>query len=698
MNGEIARTPTRAGDDTYVLHGRPLRGQEPLHQTSRFGDDVWSLTPAILQKSGLSRSLHFEDVPSAHRLVLKSLCYGMLSGEIPADEERLGIQTIAAMQTHLRFFCNWLAAAHPRLSISQLREKHLNEFVVHLMTEVRSHDQRHKLRTAVAYLWRFRIAVEGGGLSFDPRTRDYWFAEPYPPGGGENATRRIPEEVHGPLLAWAIRFVDDFSADIVEAATQWRHNRRFTTEGEAPGTRGRAAPGSTRQRVREFLAEARRAKRPLPGAEGVVNFKALSRMVGCTPDGLEGARDDIAATAVEVGVSPHAEFNLRFHGADGKSPWLEGVSLKESGFNSLSKLTLALQSACYIVIAFLSGMRDAEVKHLRVGSARASRDSHGRAVRWQVTSLAFKSEDDPNGVEATWVVGAPAARAIAVLEKLIAACGSDSDLLFAPLPTTSGRGSSGRSGNEAITVSRTIIALNEFVKWVTAYCSYYRRDDGIPNHDGKVWRLTTRQFRRTLAWYIARRPGGSIVGAIAYRHHSIQMFEGYAGTSESGFRAEVEAEQALERGEHLLAMIEQHEHENLSGPAAEEAHRRLDEMDRSGAFSGRVLTDPKRFERSLKANDPEIFPGKYVVCAFKLKTARCHATDDGPDLETCQPLNCANVALTEDNVQVWEDELEQISAEISQRPALPPLLEGRLERRREKIHRLLKGKNHDQAR
>lgn len=31
------------------------------------------------------------------------------------------------------------------------------------------------------------------------------------------------------------------------------------------------------------------------------------------------------------------------------------------------------------------------------------------------------------------------------------------------------------------------------------------------------------------------------------------MFEGYAGTSDSGFRAEVEAEQALARGEHLLA-------------------------------------------------------------------------------------------------------------------------------------------------
>ena len=48
--------------------------------------------------------------------------------------------------------------------------------------------------------------------------------------------------------------------------------------------------------------------------------------------------------------------------------------------------------------------------------------------------------------------------------------------------------------------------------------------------------LNTSQFRRTLAWFIARQLGGSIAGAIQYRHHSIQMFEGYAGTSDSGFQ------------------------------------------------------------------------------------------------------------------------------------------------------------------
>jgi hypothetical protein len=96
----------------------------------------------------------------------------------------------------------------------------------------------------------------------------------------------------------------------------------------------------------------------------------------------------------------------------------------------------------------------------------------------------------------------------------------------------------------------------------------------------------TAEKRRTLAWFIARRPGGSIAGAIAYRHLSIQMFEGYAGTSDSGFRAEVESEQALARGEHLRSMIDRHEHTNLAGPAAAEATRRLEQLGKHTHFRG----------------------------------------------------------------------------------------------------------------
>lgn len=141
--------------------------------------------------------------------------------------------------------------------------------------------------------------------------------------------------------------------------------------------------------------------------------------------------------------------------------------------------------------------------------------------------------------------------------------------------------------------------------------------------NNRSWTLSTSQFRRTLAWFVARRPGGVIAGAIAYRHLSVQMFEGYAGTSDSGFRAEVESEQALARGERLLAMIDAHEHKDLAGPAADEAARRLENFGEQARFQGKVITDHRRLERLMKHGDPAIYPDKYVTCVHTHATALC---------------------------------------------------------------------------
>src|SRR3546814_12944454 len=51
-----------------------------------------------------------------------------------------------------------------------------------------------------------------------------------------------------------------------------------------------------------------------------------------------------------------------------------------------------------------------------------------------------------------------------------------------------------------------------------------------PGPDGKPWRITTRQFRRTIAWHIANRPFGPIAGMIQYKHAPVAEFEGHAGT------------------------------------------------------------------------------------------------------------------------------------------------------------------------
>ena len=310
---------------------------------------------------------------------------------------------------------------------------------------------------------------------------------------------------------------------------------------------------------------------------------------------------------------------------------------------------------------------------------RTHRDSTGTPYRWTITSLAFKNEHDPAGAKATWVIGAPAARAVQVLETLQP---PDVTALFRSTLWIRRQG--------ALNIARTNQLLNDFITWINAYCADHDRTDSIAQIEGAAWTLSTRQFRRTLAWHIARRPGGAIAGAIQFRHLSIQMFEGYAGTSDSGFRAEVEAEQALARGEHLLALISEHEHPALTGPAAPEATRRLEEFAEQARFQGHVVTDPRRVIRLMQRHDPAIYPGTYITCMFDPAKALCQQRRDStgtprPSPSTCQPLDCRNTTLTRQNVQTLHEETRRIDTELARIPALPPLLAARLSERRTKI-------------
>ncbi|MFH9090962.1 hypothetical protein [Streptomyces sp. NPDC017673] len=306
-----------------------------------------------------------------------------------------------------------------------------------------------------------------------------------------------------------------------------------------------------------------------------------------------------------------------------------------------------------------------------------------------MTSLSFKGESDPRGVTATWNVGEPVARAITVLEMLQP---PDVDHLFNRLDHGAG-GHNGRR-HAAMTPGQTNDNLNHFAAWVNRYCDSHGRHDAIPAVNGRSFKLHTAQFRRTLAWFIARRPGGTIAGALQYRHHSIQVFEGYAGTSDSGFRAEVESEQALARGEHLLTVIDAHEHTRLAGPAAAEAARRLEEFGQRTRFQGTVVLDDRRLRRIMNRDDPAIYPGTYITCVHDPAKALCERARQGAfeglgDHPQCQPLACRNVALTRENTGAWQGEIELVDQQLARRPPLPPLLQNRLLMRKHQIEDFL---------
>ncbi|PWG15371.1 hypothetical protein DF268_00735 [Streptomyces sp. V2] len=184
--------------------------------------------------------------------------------------------------------------------------------------------------------------------------------------------------------------------------------------------------------------------------------------------------------------------------------------------------------SCWIVIAHLSGMRDSEIKHLRRSCVSTQRDAGGRIYRHRLNGLAFKGES-VHGTAATWIVTAPVARAVAVLERLQPA---DEPYLFAHPRKSANHHRRQHVAERVRTSATTIKDITALARWINVYCAARSRVDAILEDNRRLPHLTLRQFRRTLAWFIARRPGGTIAGALQYRHQRIQMFEGYADPRE----------------------------------------------------------------------------------------------------------------------------------------------------------------------
>ena len=208
-----------------------------------------------------------------------------------------------------------------------------------------------------------------------------------------------------------------------------------------------------------------------------------------------------------------------------------------------------LQAACYIVCAYLTGMRDCEVQAMQRGCLSVTRSEDGLVMRHRVRSTAYKAKPAP-GEPAEWVTIAPVAEAIAVLERLTcrAAEARGLDTLWPVLAL-------GRAAKSYIS-AEIVRQLNAYRDDLNALFGSDERLAIPPAPAGEPWRITTRQFRRTIAWHIANRPFGKIVEMIENKHASVAAFEGYAGSSASGFRAEVEAQRRIGQLDEILVYFD----------------------------------------------------------------------------------------------------------------------------------------------
>jgi hypothetical protein len=162
-------------------------------------------------------------------------------------------------------------------------------------------------------------------------------------------------------------------------------------------------------------------------------------------------------------------------------------------------------------------MRDCEVQAMRIGCLSLSRSADGIIEQHRVRSVAYKGKS-ARGEPAEWVTIEPVANAILVLEQLSAraAAARGSDTLWPVLVL--------KTGSKDHVSAEIVRQLNVYRDHLNVLFGTAGEPVIASSSAGEPWHLTTRQFRRTIAWHIANRPFGTIAGMIQYKHASVAAF------------------------------------------------------------------------------------------------------------------------------------------------------------------------------
>ncbi|MDT9686673.1 hypothetical protein RND61_32105 [Streptomyces sp. TRM76323] len=690
------------GPDTPVLSTRPLRPGTTVADLARFGEDRWNLTPALFQEHASRVCVYFHDVPAGFQHVSKVLVWLMINhrdadgtGFLPGMP-RPAIRTVVTYCRYLKGFTQWLTG-RGITRFGQVTAADLDEYAADIKAAPVSHDMREDFLAVVVRTWTLRelLPDEDDRLPQAPpwngeRVQDILGQSRV---SEENRTPRIHPATMTALLKWCLRFVEDFADDIITAFDEYKtlSARSRTRSATAPAAMAgrRRSPGTVPLLVEGLLDDYRARGLPLPGrrdanGQTVVNHYILGLQLGIQITGK--ARRTVTVSGLPV--ADDAYLTAPVHGLlDGRA-WLA----TRITYEQAPVLARHLSTACLVIIGYLSGQRPGEtlnlerdcIEHDPVTGLILLRGKHFKGVRHPDGTTRAEGEQraDP------WVVTAPVATAVTVLQRLHTA-----RLLFPNTLLVNGKSGAG-SLRERVGRARNDSLCNKditrLIEWINDYCKTHQRDDAVPA-DPTDARIALSRLRRTLAWFIARRPRGLVAAAIQYGHVRVQMTLGYSGNYASGFPDDLAFEEWLARLETLAEAHDQLEAgEHVSGPAADTYRHRV---TASTHFAGRVLRTAREAHTLLTNPDLQIFPGQGMTCVLDPARAACRlATDERsnrrtPDLDDCQP-SCANIARTDRDIAFLQGRRDELRAVVDD-PLAPPIRHAREQHELARLQRIL---------
>lgn len=328
-------------------------------------------------------------------------------------------------------------------------------------------------------------------------------------------------------------------------------------------------------------------------------------------------------------------------------------------------------AACMVIILYLSGMRPGEGCNLVASCRKPTVDpATGLKNRCKLVGKPLKKRGSRLTVDVEWVVPELVEKAVGLLVDLLEPYRTmhktpllvlSRDGLRSAESRTPGRAEKGgtkRKSKQGYPLGT--ITLNDMVK--AFYGRVREHHPEAPEYD-----VMPSQFRRTLARFIAREPGGIIAGKLQYHHVSTAVFEGYAGSHDDGFILDVEDERVL-MGIDILE-------EMLADPRAKHSPpvtRLLDEWEavrEQILFEGVIDTsaDGAVVNARVRRIAGNIHVGALTYCAFNADTAMCLTQAEKeqakpvPNISACSPDRCGNASIRGCHVPRWQALLDEVN-------------------------------------
>jgi hypothetical protein len=661
----VVTRPFIVAADAAVLPEHITAGQ--TDRGPRFGDNVWDVRPFVPRTAATTRVDFTTLTDPDHVRTAKEYLYSRIRRGIPTNKlagtaRPMKITAMANEFKEIRVILRDLTiVGAPRLA--DVTREHLETVLalwrrcpdtaaglVGVVKHIAAHGQFLTDRMSIA-AWPGRGANTVAGRRPPP----------------ENTTLRIPEQITAPLVKAAVFYIETAVGDLLAA-------RAEIAALEAAVAGVHLGPGQARDRVNAFIQARQSAGRgvparprlasghhPAPTIDGIVQApnRALIGLLAGIPGGTWYHRDLLAAAGQQLGYEQGGLDTHMSNWPGTGRPWRPRLDPVSLGIE-LSHT----QTAAWIVIAYLSGMRDAEVRELRRDCAFTEPGADGR-VRYKLRGRVFKDRA-LTGEKAEWVVLDLVHRAVNALLRI----NDDPTHLF------------GRSrGNQFELLS----SLRERLAQFRAHCNnLFSTPDAlfIPDiGDGpsaEPWALTTMQFRRTLAWHIAHQPFGVVAGARQYQHAAVAVFEGYAGTSASGFAVEVAAEEAVARLDYVEDLYRDWVAGAPSGGgAAANINAEFERIRAEMSDLPGTVADPARLRAMLDHLAVTLHPGVLGDCFYRPDTALCakRAKPLGkplPMLNTC--LSCPNARRSSTHLPHLQQARDQARLALEQagtRPIAP---------------------------